>query len=257
MKIILSPAKSLDFETPTLIDGYTQPEFLDDSLELIDQLQDFSPEQVSALMSISEKLGDLNYQRFQDWKLPLAPNNAKQCLFAFTGDVYQGLDVNTMSSDDIAFAQQHLRILSGLYGLLKPLDLVLPYRLEMGTKLKTQRGNNLYDFWGTQLTDTLNTELENEPDPSLINLASNEYTKAVKLKSISANVITPVFKDKKNGQYKIISFFAKKARGLMSRYIINNRITSSEDIKHFNIGSYYYNPDLSAGNEWVFTRDII
>ncbi len=257
MKIILSPAKSLDFETPALIDEYTQPDFLNDSLELIDQLQGFSPEQVSALMSISEKLGDLNYQRFQDWALPLPPGNAKQCLFAFTGDVYQGLDVKTMSNDDIAFAQQNLRILSGLYGLLKPLDLVLPYRLEMGTKLKTQRGNNLYDFWGTQLTDTLNTELENEPDPSLINLASNEYAKAVKLKSISANVITPVFKDEKNGQYKTISFYAKKARGLMTRFIINNRITSAEDIKDFDLGGYFYNPELSIANEWVFTRDTI
>ena len=234
---------------------YTQPEFLDDSLELIDQLQGFSPEQVSTLMHISEKLGELNYQRFQDWALPLTLGTAKQCLFAFTGDVYLGLEAKTMSSDELDFAQQHLRILSGLYGLLKPLDLMLPYRLEMGTKLSTERGNNLYDFWGTQLTEALNAELIQEATPCLINLASNEYAKAVKLKTVSAEVITPVFKDEKNGVYKIISFYAKKARGLMSRYIINNRITHAEDIKGFDLGGYYYNPELTTSNAWVFTRD--
>ena len=255
MKIILSPAKSLDYQTPALTNTYTQPSFLNDSLELIDQLQTLSPKQVSGLMHISDKLGELNYQRFQDWSLPLTPKTAKQCLFAFTGDVYQGLEAQSMTEQDIEFAQRHLRILSGLYGILKPLDLILPYRLEMGTKFNNNRGNNLYSFWGTQLIEALNAELEQEANPYLINLASNEYSKAVKLKQISAEVITPVFKDEKNGAYKIISFYAKKARGLMSRYIISNGITLAKDIKGFDLGGYTYNPKLTAGNDWVFTRD--
>ena len=255
MKIILSPAKSLDYQTPASTQTFTQPGFLEESQSLIDQLQTLSPEKVSGLMHISEKLGELNYQRFQDWSLPLSTDTAKQCMFAFTGDVYQGLDAQSMTDGDINFAQQHLRILSGLYGLLKPLDLMLPYRLEMGTKLSNTRGNHLYDFWGTQLTEALNAELGTEAVPCLINLASNEYSKAVNLKQISAEVITPVFKDEKNGTYKIISFYAKKARGLMSRYIITNRITRAKDLKGFDLGGYCYNPEVSAANDWVFTRD--
>lgn len=255
MKIILSPAKSLDFSHPAPTDSFSQADFLTDSASLIEQLQDFSPEQISKLMGISEKLGELNYQRYQDWSLPLTPDNAKQSLFTFTGDVYQGLEADSLSNDDIAFAQQHLRILSGLYGLLKPLDLMLPYRLEMGTKLSNTRGKNLYDFWGKQLTDALNKELESEANPVLINLASNEYSKAVHLKKLAAEVITPVFKDEKNGQYKIISFYAKKARGLMARYIINHRITDPEAIKDFDLSGYCFSRDLTQGNQWVFIRN--
>lgn len=255
MKIILAPAKSLDFQSLALTKIYTQANFLDDSLELIHQLQLFSPAQISTLMNLSDKLSKLNYQRFQDWSLPLTTATAKQCLFAFTGDAYQGLEAKTMSNEALNFAQQHLRILSGLYGVLKPLDLMLPYRLEMSTKLNTLRGNNLYDFWGVKLTNFLNAELEQEHNPTLINLASKEYAKSVNLKNIKANVVTPIFKDKRNCQYKIISFFAKKSRGLMSRYIIDNRLTQVEAIKDFTGGNYRYNSDLSAGSEWVFTRN--
>jgi cytoplasmic iron level regulating protein YaaA (DUF328/UPF0246 family) len=207
------------------------------------------------LMSISPKLGELNANRFQTWQLPFTPGNAKQALLAFKGDVYTGLDADTFSESDFAFSQKHLRILSGLYGVLKPLDLIQPYRLEMGTKLGNARGPNLYHFWDNKLTESLDKELESD-DNVLINLASNEYFKSVKVKSLKARMITPVFKDMKNGQYKMISFYAKKARGLMSAYIIKNKLEEVESLKGFDSEGYCFNPDMSKGDEWVFTRNI-
>ncbi len=253
---VISPAKTLDFETPAPITTFTQPQFLDHSQALIDELRLLPPAEVSALMSISEKLGQLNAQRFLEWRRPFTPANAKQAVLAFKGDVYTGMAAETYSEQDFAFAQQHLRILSGLYGLLRPLDLIQPYRLEMGTAFANQRGKNLYHFWGDIITDQLNAELENASERVLINLASTEYWSAVNTKKLHAEVITPVFKDRKNGQYKIISFFAKKARGMMSAYIVQQRLTEAEQLKGFDLGGYAYNEAMSSPKEWVFTRAL-
>lgn len=255
MLILVSPAKTLDFETPPPVDDNTQPLFLEDSQELIDQLKKLSPAKVGKLMSISDKLAKLNAERFKDWQQPLTTDTAKQSLFAFQGDVYTGLDASTMKKNDVKFAQKHLRILSGLYGVLRPLDLMLPYRLEMGTKFVNKRGRNLYQFWGDSVTDVLNAELDNMKKPVVINLASNEYSKVVNKKKLTVETISPVFKDKKNGEFKLISFFAKKARGMMSRYIIDNRITRPVDLQDFDIAGYKYNKKMSTDNEPVFTRN--
>ena len=206
-------------------------------------------------MSISDKLAGLNAARFEAWQTPFTPENAKQAVLAFKGDVYTGLDAKTLSAEDFVFAQSHLRILSGLYGLLRPLDLMQAYRLEMGTRFANTRGKDLYAFWGNQITKKLNQEMQQQTDNVLVNLASNEYFKAVKPAAFDGEVFTPVFKDLKNGQYKIISFYAKKARGLMVRYIIDNKITRVEDLKGFDYEGYAFNADMSQGNEWVFTRD--
>lgn len=252
---VISPAKTLDFESPSPTAIYTQPQFLEHSQALINDLRELPPAQVSKLMSISEKLGQLNAQRFLEWQLPFSPVNAKQAVLAFKGDVYTGMAAETYSEDDFGFAQQHLRILSGLYGLLRPLDLIQPYRLEMGTGFANQRGKNLYQFWGDIITDQLNTELETQQrERVLVNLASTEYWGAVNTKKLQAEVITPVFKDQKNGQYKIISFFAKKARGMMSAYIVQNQLTDVEQLKAFDTAGYAYNKAMSSGGEWVFTR---
>lgn len=255
MIILVSPAKTLDFETPPLIDDNTQPLFLDDSQVLIDQLRKLPPAKVGKLMNISDKLAQLNSQRFKEWKQPLSPGDAKQSLFAFQGDVYTGLEADTMKKNDVKFAQKHLRILSGLYGVLRPLDLMLPYRLEMGTKLVNKRGQNLYQFWGDSVTDVLNAELDNMKKPIVVNLASNEYFKVVNKHKLTTDIISPVFKDKKNGEFKLISFFAKKARGMMARYIIDNRILKPTDLQDFNTAGYKYNKKLSTDNEPVFTRN--
>jgi len=255
MLIVISPAKSLDFSIQTNIKEYSIPPFLNDSKLLIGNLRKYRPEQLSSLMNISAKLAELNYERFVKWHLPFSPENAKPALFVFKGDVYQGLDTETLSKEDISFANNHLRILSGLYGILKPLDLIQEYRLEMGTKLKNERGKNLYEFWGDKITGEINKAVEQSSgEKFLINLASNEYFKSINKKKLNYEVITPVFKDYKNGQYKIISFFAKKARGLMSRFIIQNCIEKAEDIKAFNLSDYRYNEELSKDKEWVFTR---
>lgn len=254
MLILISPAKTLDFDTAPVTDKHTQPDFLKDSKALIKELRELSPADISGLMKISDKLGVLNFDRYQAFKTPFTPANAKQAALAFQGDVYTGLAAETFKARDFDFAQKHLRILSGLYGLLRPLDLIQPYRLEMGTKFKNQRGDNLYQFWGDSLTTAINEQLAATKGKTLVNLASNEYYKAVKPKQIDAEIITPVFKDWKNGQYKIISFYAKKARGLMSAYIIKNRITSAEDIKGFDVDGYGFAPELSKEREWVFTR---
>jgi cytoplasmic iron level regulating protein YaaA (DUF328/UPF0246 family) len=205
-------------------------------------------------MSISEKLGQLNAQRFLEWHTPFSPANAKQAVLAFKGDVYTGMAAENYSAQDFEFAQQHLRILSGLYGLLRPLDLIQPYRLEMGTGFANKRGKNLYRFWDDILTDHLNRELEAQRERVLVNLASTEYWGAVNTKKLHAEVITPVFKDQKNGQYKIISFFAKKARGMMSAYIVKNQLTEAEQLKGFDLAGYTYNEVMSSPKEWVFTR---
>ncbi|MCV6604508.1 MAG: peroxide stress protein YaaA [Porticoccaceae bacterium] len=257
MHIIISPAKTLDFDTPPKANKHSQAEFLARSARLIGELRDLAPQDISALMKVSDKIGQLNYDRFQSWKRPFTEKNAKQALLAFKGDVYTGLDAESFNQHDFNWAQKHLRILSGLYGLLKPLDLIQPYRLEMGTKFTNQGGKNLYEFWGSTLTDTLNKEFAQEKKPVLINLASNEYFKAVQPKDLNAEIITPAFKDFKNGQYKMISFYAKKARGLMSAYIIKNRLKNPEDIKKFDTAGYYYSPEQSKGNNWVFLRDEI
>lgn len=253
MLMVVSPAKTLDYESELPTKKYTQPELLDDAKELIDQLRELSPAQVASLMGLSDKLADLNVGRFAHWNLPFTQENARPAMFAFKGDVYTGLDAYSFNDQDIEFAQKHFRMLSGLYGLLKPLDLMQPYRLEMGTKFKNLRGENLYQFWGDTITEKLNSEMS-EGD-ILLNLASNEYFKSVNKKAIKGQVITPVFKDEKNGQYKIISFYAKKARGLMAAYVIKNRITDVAKIKAFDVDGYRYSEEMSKPTEWVFVRD--
>lgn len=253
MLIVVSPAKTLDFETPPVTDKYTLPVLLDDSAELIDQLRKLSPDDIGKLMSISPKLATLNSNRYFDWTLPFNSANAKQAAFAFKGDVYTGLDAETLSASELDFAQSHLRILSGLYGVLRPLDLMQAYRLEMGTKFNNQRGVSLYRFWGDIITDRLNETFEAQQDDVLINLASTEYFKSINTKKLNAKIITPVFKDQKNGVYKIISFYAKKARGLMSRYIIQNKITDPEAIKGFNLEGYTFKENTD--DHWLFIRE--
>lgn len=257
MLLVVSPAKKLDFESPLATNKTSQASLLEHSSILIEHCIKLSPNEIASLMKLSDKLAGLNAARFGEWSLPFTPENSRQAVLAFNGDVYSGLDANTFSDEDFNFAQQHFRILSGLYGLLKPLDLMQAYRLEMGTKLNNVRGNNLYQFWGDIITNELNKALVEQGDDVLINLASNEYFKAVNKKLLNATIITPQFKDWKNGQYKMISFFAKKARGLMARYIIQNKITNVEQLKNFDLAGYEYSSDLTQANEWVFTRKEI
>lgn len=257
MLTLISPAKSLDFESPLLTQEHSQADFLEHSQALIDELQHLSPIDIEKLMKISPKLALLNMQRFSDWQLPFNLDNARQALLAFTGDVYQGIAVENFSKQDLDFAQKHLRILSGLYGLLRPLDLIQAYRLEMGTTFANARGKNLYEFWGGILTEAINQELLQHEQKTIINLASNEYFKSVQEKKLNARLITPVFKDFKNGQYKIISFYAKKARGLMTAYIMQNKIDEAEKIKAFDSEGYYFCPEQSTENNWVFLRDAL
>ena len=255
MLMVISPAKTLDFDTPAKTRTATEPDFLEQSQQLVEQLRQLSPADLSELMGISDKLGELNFERFLNWHTPFDRDNAKQALLAFRGDVYTGLDADSFSADDFKFAQKHLRILSGLYGLLRPLDLIQPYRLEMGTKFANRDGDNLYQFWGGRLTEAVNSQLKKTKSDVLLNLASNEYFKALQSRDVHADIITPVFKDLKNGKYKIISFYAKKARGLMAAYVIRNRITDVGDIKKFKVGGYRYDASTSSAREWVFTRD--
>lgn len=257
MLTVLSPAKTLDYETAPITQSATLPRFMDQSALLIEDARGLNPDDIRALMGVSEQIAHLNHERFMNWQSESTSDNAKQAVLAFKGDVYTGLQAETLSEDDLDFAQTRLRILSGLYGLLRPLDLMQPYRLEMGLKFTNQRGRNLYEFWGEQLTDTLNADLVSAKTEVLINLASNEYFKAVKPKLLNADIITPQFKDLKNGQYKMISFFAKKARGLMARYIIDNRITEPEALKSFSEAGYYYSDEQSQGDQWVFLRDEV
>lgn len=255
MLIVISPAKTLDFENARVVNEQSEPDYIKQAKQLVNILKKQSLEELMKLMSISDKLAALNHLRFKQWLPEPTVENAKQALCAFKGEVYTGLNVDDWEEKNFSFAQNHLRILSGLYGVLRPLDLISPYRLEMGTKLENSKGKNLYDFWGDTINKNIQQQLKAQGDNVLINLASNEYFKAVKAKNLNAEIITPVFKDFKNGQYKVLSFFAKKARGLMSRYIIQNEISKPEDLKHFSEEGYFYNDKLSKENEWVFTRD--
>lgn len=254
MLMIISPAKTLDFDTTPVTESYTQPRFLAQSQVLINTAKQLSAEDLSALMKISEKLGILNYERFHDWHVPFTIDNAKQAILAFKGDVYTGLNAETLDENALMWANDRLAILSGLYGLLRPLDLMQAYRLEMGTKLPNPQGKNLYEFWGEQVTDAINDQLVHKTNPVLVNLASNEYYKAIRPQSVAARIVTPVFKDEKNGQYKIISFYAKKARGLMVRWAIDHRIDDVNALKDFDSQGYGFDSEDSDENTWVFKR---
>ena len=255
MLIVVSPAKSLDFDTKARTRKFTEPEYLAESTQLVGQLQKLSPEDFSELMHISSDLGELNHMRFANWHTPFDLENSKQAIFAFKGDVYIGLEAEKFSRADLNFAQNHLRILSGLYGLLRPLDLMQPYRLEMGSKFKNKKGKNLYEFWDDQLTENLNELFEKDKKPVLVNLASIEYFSAIKPKSLNAEIISPVFKDLSNGKYKIVSFFAKKARGYMTAFIIQNKIKNPERLKEFDVEGYRYSEEDSTPTQPVFLRD--
>ena len=258
MILVISPAKALDYETPPTTATFTQPDFLDQSAELIDILREKSPAQIAELMSLSDQLSSLNVARYASWSRPFAADNAKQALLAFNGDVYEGLDATSLTEADLAWAQDHLRILSGLYGVLRPLDLMQAYRLEMGTRLANPRGKNLYEFWGERITDELNRLLAREEDAGrervLVNLASDEYFKSVKPKKLKGRIVTPVFEDWKGGRYKIISFYAKRARGLMSRHVITHRIDEAEALKGFDAEGYAFAADASDADTLVFRR---
>ncbi|MBC6428227.1 MAG: peroxide stress protein YaaA [Cellvibrionales bacterium] len=255
MLVVISPAKSLDYATPPTTRLRSQPEFAAESAALVARMREYSPPQLERLMGISKKLADLNFGRFLQWSETADAGNAKQALLAFTGDVYAGLRAETFSEDDLRYAQEHLRILSGLYGVLKPLDMMQPYRLEMGTRLRTERGANLYDFWGERIAEALNAQLASLGSAVLVNLASQEYFKAVRRERLAARVVSPVFKDYKNGVYKIISFYAKKARGLMSAWILQQRVAAADDLRDFAGGGYRYNAAESAAvGEPVFLR---
>jgi hypothetical protein len=252
--MVISPAKTLDYESPLATDKNSQPDFLDDACELVDQLKTLEPHDISKLMGVSDKLAQLNAERFRAWQTPFTQDNAKQAILAFKGDVYSGLDAESFNDKEFNIAQKRLRMLSGLYGVLKPLDLMQPYRLEMGTKFENSRGKDLYAFWGTKITVELNRLLKAD-DGVLVNLASNEYFKSVLKKELDARLITPQFKDWKNGQYKMISFYAKKARGLMCRYAIQNNITQADDLKGFDLQGYRFSEEQSDADNWVFLRD--
>ncbi|PRD23943.1 UNVERIFIED_CONTAM: UPF0246 protein [Trichonephila clavipes] len=255
MLALISPAKTLDYETALPTDTYTQSRLLEQSQKLIDVCRKLSATEIASLMSVSEKIANINVDRFRDWNADFDFSNARQALFAFKGDVYTGLDAYHLKDQDIDFAQQHLRMLSGLYGLLRPLDLMMPYRLEMGTKLKNARGHNLYEFWGNMITDQINQDLAEIDAKVLVNLASDEYYKSVNEKKIQAEIIKPVFLDQKNGKYKVISFYAKKARGLMARYLIENQLNQVEQLKAFDSEGYYFDAESSSNKELVFKRD--
>ena len=256
MLLTISPAKTLDFDSAKKLDKIEYPAFIEEADYLVSKLKKYSPRKIKSLMNISDNLAELNFERFQNWNKEFNPELAREAIHVFKGDVYQGLDVDTLSAKDINYLEDHLIILSGLYGALKPHDSMLAYRLEMGSSMKvTPSKNNLYKFWGNKITEYFNTRLEEGNTDLLINLASNEYFKAINTKKLKANIIVPEFKDLKNGNYKMISFFAKKARGSMLRYIAQNNISEAEHIKSFDKDGYYYNNLLSTKDKWVFTRD--
>ncbi len=260
MLAVISPSKTLDFESPAATKKTSVPVYLKDSQRLIETLRNQSPADIARLMNISTKLADLNYERYARWQTPFEPRNAKQAILAFKGDVYVGLDAQRYDQRDLNWAQKHVRILSGLHGILRPLDLIQPYRLEMGVALPNARGDNLYEFWGNKITRALQDALDEqagslETRPILVNLASNEYFKAVDAQALNARIITPTFKDLKNGRYKFLSFFAKKARGLMTSYLVKNRVKTLKALKAFDWQGYYFSEDLSDGDDWVFLRD--
>ncbi|MBU3590051.1 peroxide stress protein YaaA [Polynucleobacter sp. 80A-SIGWE] len=254
MLIVLSPAKSLDYKTPVKVKDPTLPEFVSESAKLIAELKKLSPQEVANLMGLSDQLAALNVGRYRDWSKKFTDENSKPAIYAFDGDVYDGFDVKTLKAKSIDFAQEHIRILSGLYGALRPLDLMQPYRLEMGTSFKNARGKDLYAFWGDRVTDSLKNLLEKQKKPVLLNLASEEYFKVLQAKNLECPVISPVFQDGKDGKYKIISFYAKRARGLMARYVVENRITDPADLKGFNLDGYKYVASESKPDKPLFRR---
>lgn len=253
MIAILSPAKTLDFEKEVSAE-YTLSRLPSQTRELVHTLQKKNSDDLKELMDISDNIADLNVERFQNFKERHTTTNAKQNIFAFKGDVYQGLDAESLSEDDLKYAQQHVRILSGLYGLLRPLDIIQPYRLEMGTQLKVNGSGNLYEYWDDAITKLLNKDLKDQGDDILVNLASNEYFRSIQKKKLKARIVEVEFKDFKNGEYKIISFWAKKARGMMARYIIQNRISTVEDLKGFDYDGYSCDHDSSTEDRLVFLR---
>ena len=258
MILVISPAKALDYETPPTTTTFTQPDFLDHAAELIEVLREKSPAQIAELMSLSDPLSSLNVARYASWSRPFAPDNAKQALLAFNGDVYEGLDAKTLDDEGLAWAQDRLRILSGLYGVLRPLDLMQAYRLEMGTRLANPRGKNLYEFWGERITDELNRLLAREEEAGrervLLNLASDEYFKSVKPRKLAGRIVTPVFEDWKGGRYKIISFYAKRARGLMARWAIQHRAETPAQLQGFDLDGYAFTAAASTPERLVFRR---
>lgn len=256
MLYVVSPAKNLDYETPAQTDLHSQPELVEQAAELAQVCRKLTPADLSGLMSISDKLAGLNAARFEQWVPEFNLENSKQAVLAFNGDVYAGMEAQNFSEAELEYSQTHLRILSGLYGLLKPLDLMQPYRLEMGTKLENPKGKNLYEFWGESITDKLNEQIAVTGSSYLINLASNEYFKSVKKKNVNADIITPSFKDWKNGQYKMISFYAKKARGMMVQYLVKNKVEDLAGLLKFDLAGYEYNEELSKPNEPCFTRRL-
>ena len=255
MLILISPAKTLDFDSAIPSVTATQPVFLEQSAALVERLRQLSPDGIASLMHISPKLGALNFERFVDWQIPFTKKNARPALLAFKGDVYTGLEAETFSSEDFRFAQQHLRILSGLYGVLRPLDLIQPYRLEMGTRLNVGENRDLYEFWGDRLGAALQTQLGKLKSDTVVNLASNEYYKSVQKNALRATVISPAFKDLKNGDYKIVSFYAKKARGQMAGWLIRNQVTDPDELKKFRVGGYRYSAAHSKALQPTFIRD--
>ena len=254
MLIVLSPAKSLDYKTPVKVKAPTLPEFVSESAKLIADLKKLAPQDVAKLMGLSDQLAVLNVGRYRDWSKKFTEENSKPAIYAFDGDVYDGFDVKTLDAKSVQFAQDHIRILSGLYGALKPLDLMQPYRLEMGTSFKNARGKDLYAFWGNRVTDSIKKVLEVQKKPVLLNLASEEYFKVLQPKEFDCPVIAPVFQDARDGKYKIISFYAKRARGLMARYVVENRITDPADLKGFNLDGYKYCAAESKVDKPVFRR---
>jgi hypothetical protein len=255
MIVLLSPAKSIDSSKIDRKEPMTQPPFLEESALLANAMKKYSPGKLSKLMKINADLAQLNAQRYQEWSIPFTESNSKAALFSFRGDVFLGLDASSLNEEAVQFAQEHLRILSGLYGILRPLDLMQPYRLEMGLPLKFRRKKNLYHFWGDKLAKFVDEEAELQANPPVIvNLASEEYFSAVGPHLKKSTVIKPIFKENKNGAYRFVHVFGKKARGLMTRFILENKITEPEQMKLFDSEGYYYNDRLSEGNEWVFTR---
>ena len=254
MLIVLSPAKTLDFESPIKVNKTTEPDFIPRSAELISTLRTMPPAQIGSLMSISDSLAQLNVARYASWSKKFTPDNSRPAMLAFDGDVYEGLDARSLNARQLDWAQKHLRILSGLYGLLRPLDLMQPYRLEMGTRLATKRGKDLYAFWGDQITEALNESLTVAKAQALVNLASEEYFKSVKPAKLDRPVITPVFEEWKGGDYKIVSFFAKRARGLMARYAIEHKLTKAEELKDFDSEGYGFDAKASNEARWIFRR---
>lgn len=255
MLILLSPSKRLDYETPPPTEQHSEPEYLEEAETLIDVLRDYDLEELGELMDISEDLAELNYGRYRDFETPFTPENAKQAIFAFAGDVYRDFEFDHYETPDFEFLQNHVRILSGLYGILRPLDLMQPYRLEMHTKLENPRGDDLYEFWGKRLADSVNAALDAQGDDVILNLASNQYFDAIDHDNLEGRVIRPNFKDFRNGSYMVISFYLKRLRGTMSDWVVQNRITDPDELSQFDRNDYYFDPERSTEDEPVFLRD--